>query len=220
MPSLTNERSSRGNWYTLRIRQHTKSNTSQIPSCWSQRNQFTPHQSAAMRDLYPPPDVVPYARTSRNAAPPLAASTSVYPPPDISSPSSQTHPQNHRSQRVDPTPSPRPRSSAAPPAPSPPRADFLIIGLFALRLTQRMLVSLPDFAHRAADLGWLGDFLSPYDPAYDLAKISGSMKEDFLDNYPKIVSTMKRQDGFPVRFMALNPLVRESGGRNVMSDGT
>lgn len=86
-----------------------------------------------------------------------------------------------------------------------------------------MLISLRDYAHRAADLEWLGAFLAPCDPAYDLAKISGATKAEFLDMYPRIVSRMKRQDKFPVRFMALDPMVRESregGGRNVMSDGT
>jgi hypothetical protein len=87
--------------------------------------------------------------------------------------------------------------------------DFLIIGLFALRLTQRMITSLPDYAHRASDLNWLSDFLSPYDSTYDLAKITGGMRADFLDSYPKIMSRMKRQDRFPMRFMAMNPLVRE-----------
>jgi hypothetical protein len=90
-----------------------------------------------------------------------------------------------------------------------PSPDFLIIGLFALRLTQRMITSLPDYTHRASGLNWLSDFVSLYDPAYDLAKITGGMRADFLDNYPRIVSRMKRQDRFPMRFMAMNPLVRE-----------
>jgi hypothetical protein len=103
-----------------------------------------------------------------------------------------------------------------------PSPDFLIIGLFALRLTQRMITSLPDYTHRASGLNWLSDFVSLYDPAYDLAKITGGMRADFLDNYPRIVSRMKRQDRFPMRFMAMNPLVRErrDGARQQgMSEG-
>ena len=85
-----------------------------------------------------------------------------------------------------------------------------------------MLTSLPDYTHRAADLSWLSDFLSPYDPTYDLAKICGGAKADFLDTYPRIVSRMKTQDKFRVRFMSMNPLMRERGngpGQRKMDDG-
>lgn len=85
-----------------------------------------------------------------------------------------------------------------------------------------MITSLPDYIHRVSDLNWLSDFVSPYDPAYDLAKINGGIRADFLDNYPRIMSRMKRQDRFPMRFMAMNPLVRErrDGARQQgMSEG-
>jgi hypothetical protein len=84
-----------------------------------------------------------------------------------------------------------------------------------------MLASLPSYTHRTTDLAWLTSFLSPYDPAYDLAQISGRAKADFLDTYPRILCRMKRQDMFPVRFMEMNPMValRREMGRGGRSGG-
>lgn len=62
-----------------------------------------------------------------------------------------------------------------------------------------------------ADLDWLRAFLSRYDPTYDLAKIASGTRETFLDTYPRIVSRMKSQNKFPLRFTGMNPLVRGRG---------
>lgn len=171
---------------------------------------------------YPPPDVVSYSQRSPHSNQlPRTSQSSPCPPPDVSNPVLLTSARNHRSQSTDPI-SRDLQSKAPPPEPVPPRADFLIIGLFALRLTQRMLDYLPHYPQRGADLTWLRYFLSHYDPAYDLAKISGGPKRDYLDMYPQVVSRMKRQDKFRVRFMSINPTLRERGielGMRRMSDG-
>lgn len=170
--------------------------------------------------LYPPPDVIcsSYQAPTQDTAPQCAHQTSPYPPPDINNPAFPTEPHNSRSSHAELPPTP---ATGTPRDPALPKPDFLIVGLFALRLTQGMLLSLPAYSHRAADLNWLSAFLSPYDPAYDLARISGSARADFLATYPRIVSRMKKQDKFPVRFMAMKPMVRgrdgaRSGG---MSEG-
>ncbi|KAH4215804.1 hypothetical protein HBH69_221310 [Parastagonospora nodorum] len=102
-------------------------------------------------------------------------------------------------------------SSHAAPAPSRPpvqppnEAEFLIIGLFALRLTQRMIDGLADYAGRDADRAWLTDFLAPYPRELALAKVSGCRKNEYIANYQDIVSRMKRQPRYPMRFMQMNP---------------
>ncbi|CAE7034004.1 hypothetical protein P3342_007210 [Pyrenophora teres f. teres] len=105
------------------------------------------------------------------------------------------------------------RAPSAPPyphltrQPSPPTtaADFLIVGLFALRLARRLIESLDYYTERNADVIWLTNFLAPFDQAYALAKISGPRKDDYVATYQNIVKRMKRQPKYPVRFMQMNP---------------
>ncbi|KAI1569203.1 ATG22 multi-domain protein [Pyrenophora tritici-repentis] len=105
------------------------------------------------------------------------------------------------------------RAPSAPPhshltrQPSPPTtaADFLIVGLFALRLARRLIESLDYYAERNADVIWVTNFLAPFDQAYALAKISGPRKEDYVATYQNIIKRMKRQSKYPVRFMQMNP---------------
>ncbi|KAG9380716.1 ATG22 multi-domain protein [Pyrenophora tritici-repentis] len=105
------------------------------------------------------------------------------------------------------------RAPSAPPhshltrQPSPPTtaADFLIVGLFALRLARRLIESLDYYAERNADVIWVTNFLAPFDQAYALAKISGPRKEDYVATYQNIIKRMKRQPKYPVRFMQMNP---------------
>lgn len=97
-------------------------------------------------------------------------------------------------------------SSAAPPArPLPRGSDFLIVGLFALRLTKTLIEGLPQYAERYGDLAWLAHMLAPFPSDYDLAKLTGERRQDYLRTYPAVVSRMKRQPGYPLRFMQLNP---------------
>lgn len=93
-----------------------------------------------------------------------------------------------------------------PPRPSPPPAQgFLIIALFALRLTKRLVESLEYYPGRDADIIWLVNFLAPFSNDDSLAKISGRQKDDYTHMYPSIVSRMKKQPRFPIRFMQMNP---------------
>jgi hypothetical protein len=87
----------------------------------------------------------------------------------------------------------------------PPNLDWLIIGLFALRLTKQMIEGLEHYHQSDADIAWLTAFLAPYPPEYALAKISGPRKDDYVATYQAIVSRMKRQPRYPMRFMQMNP---------------
>ncbi|KAH8641608.1 hypothetical protein IG631_04549 [Alternaria alternata] len=96
----------------------------------------------------------------------------------------------------------RPAHHPFPPIPAP---EFLIIGVFALRLTERLILSLDYYPGRDADIIWLVNFLAPYPNDYKLAKISGSRRDDYLAMYQNIVSRMKKQPKYPVRFIQMNP---------------
>ena len=118
----------------------------------------------------------------------------------------------------------RPAHHPFPPISAP---EFLIIGLFALRLTKRLVVSLDYYPGQDADIIWLINFLAPYPNDYKLAKISDSRRDDYLAMYQNIVSRMKKQPKYPVRFMQMNPdpsmqqarRGREMERPRVMTDG-
>jgi hypothetical protein len=74
-----------------------------------------------------------------------------------------------------------------------------------LRLIKRLIESLEYYPGRDADIIWLVNFLAPYHNDYELAKISGPEKDDYLVTYQSIVSRMKKQPRYPMRFMQLNP---------------
>ncbi|CBX98568.1 hypothetical protein IAQ61_007805 [Plenodomus lingam] len=106
-----------------------------------------------------------------------------------------------------------PLTSPAPPADPPqhlrsaaqPAPDFLIVGLFALRLAKQLIQGLDRYPGRETDLAWLEHFLSAYHVDYALAKISGPRRDNYVVTYRNIVSRMKRQPRYPVRFMEMNP---------------
>jgi hypothetical protein len=91
------------------------------------------------------------------------------------------------------------------PPPPQPNPEFLVVGLFALRLTKRLVEGLEYYPGRDADIAWLDDFLAPYPLEHALAKLSGVRKEGYVATYQKIVSRMKRQPRYPLRFMQMNP---------------
>jgi hypothetical protein len=96
--------------------------------------------------------------------------------------------------------------AAAPPRErSPPQPEFLIVGLFALRLAKCLIEGLDNYANRDADIAWLTNFLAPYPPEYGLAKTFGARKADYIATYQEIVSRMKKQPRYPMRFMQVNP---------------
>jgi hypothetical protein len=101
-------------------------------------------------------------------------------------------------------PSAPPRLPPRPPSPRP-APEFLIVGLFALRLTKRLIESLEYYPGRDADIIWLANFLAAFGNEYALAKVSGSRKDDYIAMYQCIVSRMKKQPKYPVRFMQMNP---------------
>ncbi|KAF2030416.1 hypothetical protein EK21DRAFT_100472 [Setomelanomma holmii] len=101
----------------------------------------------------------------------------------------------------------RPTSTPShPPRLSPqPSSEFLIVGLFALRLTTRLIETLEHYPDRDADIAWITNFLRSYPSEYALAKISAARKQDYLASYQAIVSRMKKQPRYPMRFMQMNP---------------
>jgi hypothetical protein len=68
-----------------------------------------------------------------------------------------------------------------------------------------MIEGLEHYHERDADIAWLTAFLAPYPPEYALAKISGTRKDDYVAAYQTILSRMKKQPRYPMRFMQLNP---------------
>jgi hypothetical protein len=99
-----------------------------------------------------------------------------------------------------------PTGACSPPRLRPqPHQDFLIIGLFALRLTKRLIEGLEHYTERDVDIAWLTNFLAPYPLEFALAKVSGPRRDDYIATYRDIVSRMKRQPRFPIRFMQMNP---------------
>ncbi|KAF2821960.1 hypothetical protein CC86DRAFT_410354 [Ophiobolus disseminans] len=121
--------------------------------------------------------------------------------------------QHHRATPLRRTPPPDgvrnssavPSTHASPPPRSQPTPKFLIVGLFALRLAKRLIEGLERYPGRDDDTLWLADFVAPYPFEYALAKISGSRMDDYLTVYQDIVSRMKRQPRYPMRFMQINP---------------
>jgi hypothetical protein len=112
--------------------------------------------------------------------------------------------------------------SVQPPPPPAPNPDFLIIGLFALRLTKRLIEGLENYPGRDADAAWITNFLSPYPLGFALAKISDPQKEDYLTVYQSIISRMKKQPRYPLRFMQMNPdrsMQQQQGKREVKGAG-
>jgi hypothetical protein len=122
------------------------------------------------------------------------------------------HPEQYAPERDLP---PRPRSHPLPTTrpDSPPAPSFLIIGLFALRLTYRLISSLDPYPEQHRDLSWLDGLLAQYGSGYDLAVLRGAAKEEYIDVYPRVVGRMKRQRGFPKVFMDANPSPRVFGVR-------
>lgn len=120
-----------------------------------------------------------------------------YPPPDIYPAGTHSHPQSATPQLANPQ-----QDLRTLPAPNP---NFLIVGIFVLRLARRLIQSLDDYPERAGDITWLDTFLAPYNTSYGLAKVTGSVRQAYLAAYPAIISRMKVQARYPAAFMALNP---------------
>jgi hypothetical protein len=83
--------------------------------------------------------------------------------------------------------------------------EFLIISLFALRLTKQLIERLGPYPGRDADIAWIAMFLTPYSFEHALAKVSGARAEDYTATYPEVVSRMKTHPRYPTVFMGMNP---------------
>jgi hypothetical protein len=130
---------------------------------------------------------------------------------------------NMSSRRTPPPDVVRSSQVASPPQPPSSHPEFLIIGLFALRLTKRLIQGLEYYPGRDDDISWLTNFLVAYPIEFALAKISGARKEDYIATYREIVSRMKRQPRYPIRFMQMNPdnsMQQQQGNRGLESEGT
>ena len=92
-----------------------------------------------------------------------------------------------------------------PPPPPQLNPEFLIIGLFALRLAKRLIASFEHYPSRDTDVAWLTNFLAPYPLEFALAKISGARRYDYIAVYRGIISRMKKQPRYPIHFMLMNP---------------
>jgi len=105
----------------------------------------------------------------------------------------------------------------------PTEPDFLIIGLFALRLAKKLIESLEPYYERSEDFCWIYNFLAPFPVDCDLAKITGDRKNQYAMVYPAIVARMKRQPQYPLRFMEMSPATADRRGelhrQGGMTDG-
>ncbi|KAL1593152.1 hypothetical protein SLS60_010759 [Paraconiothyrium brasiliense] len=93
----------------------------------------------------------------------------------------------------------------------PPRPEYLIIGLFALRITRRLILYLDPYQGSDFDIRWLDSFLQPYPPSYALAKLTDPRTiEEYVQKYPSIVRTMIKQPRYRRVFMDMNPERKET----------
>ena len=112
------------------------------------------------------------------------------------------------------------------PASLPPQSSgtspFLVISLFALRLTKQLIERLGPYPGRDADIAWIAMFLTPYRSEYALAKVAGARAGDYTATYPDVVLRMKTHPQYPTVFMRMNPdrLMGQHGGRQRPRDMT
>jgi hypothetical protein len=92
----------------------------------------------------------------------------------------------------------------APPRP-PKRPEFLIVGLFALRLAKKLIRLLDKYPEHDSDIAWINRFLHPYTRRDALAQLTGERMEDYVTVYPAIVARFIKQSRYPLAFMELNP---------------
>lgn len=94
------------------------------------------------------------------------------------------------------------------PTPRGQRPDFIIVGLFVLRISRQLIDKLNSYSQRDADAAWIDGFLSHYSATDDLAKLQGSSMDNFAKTWPVIINHFIKQPNFPLAFMQLNPIPR------------
>lgn len=111
-----------------------------------------------------------------------------------------------------------PQQTASHPPTPPPRPEFLVIGLFALRITRRVILQLDPYPGSDMDLRWLENFIQAYHPSYTLAKLKDPRTiEDYVQQYPGLVRRMIKQPRYRRVFMDMNPV--EGVGQRDMTNG-
>ncbi|KAL5401232.1 hypothetical protein PMIN03_011686 [Paraphaeosphaeria minitans] len=100
----------------------------------------------------------------------------------------------------------------------PPRPEYLIVGLFALRLTHHLILCLDPYAGSDAAVHWLEAFLRSYHTSFALAKLKDPRSiEDYVRMYPVIVRSMIKQPKYRKVFMDMDPGKKVEGRE--LSDG-
>jgi len=111
-----------------------------------------------------------------------------------------------------------PQHTASQSSEPPPRPDYLIVGLFALRITRHVILQLDPYPGSDAALRWLENFLQAYHASYALAKIKDPrMIEQYVQDYPSIVRRMIKQPRYRRVFMDMNPDKKET--QRELNDG-
>ncbi|KAF2643914.1 hypothetical protein P280DRAFT_392959 [Massarina eburnea CBS 473.64] len=98
------------------------------------------------------------------------------------------------------------------PVPLGERPEFIIVGLFVLRLAKRVIERLDSYPERRADLAWIDSFLTYYRADDDLAELRGAAMDEFAKTNPAIISHFIKQPRYPIAFMEVDPTPR---GREV-----
>ncbi|KAF1967228.1 hypothetical protein BU23DRAFT_403826, partial [Bimuria novae-zelandiae CBS 107.79] len=92
------------------------------------------------------------------------------------------------------------------PAQAPQRPEYLIVGLFALRITKTLIQQLDPYEGRHSDLRWIDNFLRPYHPDNALAKLTDArVVDEYVSEYPPMVRRMIKQPRYRKVFMEMNP---------------
>ncbi|CAI6332353.1 unnamed protein product [Periconia digitata] len=97
------------------------------------------------------------------------------------------------------------------PVPRGQRPEFIIIGLFVLRITRRLVDKLDSYTEKNADMIWIDSLLSQYSASDDLAELRGSSIDNFAKTWPVIINHFIKQPKFPLVFTQMNPVPRLQG---------
>lgn len=85
------------------------------------------------------------------------------------------------------------------------RPEFIIIGLFGLRIAREFLTHRDAHPERNTDIAWINNFLQPYPSYFALDKIKDCRMDDYAFTYPKIASRFTRQPKYRRLFERMNP---------------
>ncbi|PVI05250.1 hypothetical protein DM02DRAFT_517022 [Periconia macrospinosa] len=92
------------------------------------------------------------------------------------------------------------------PRPQGHRPEFIIVGLFVLRLARRLMDKLNSYPEKDADAAWIDGFLSHYTADEDLAELRGPSIDNFAKTWPVIIGHFIKQPKYPLVFTHMNPI--------------